>query len=90
MCKKKKKTEGHKQMAMMLIDHGAMVDKDSYRRWTPLFVAAQVGSDSLATFYFKFLMFTEFLFRMLLVCEFANADNVKMIEWRCAIDCTFA
>ena len=33
-------------MTMMLIDHGAMVDKADIDGWTPLFAAAQVGSDS--------------------------------------------
>ena len=57
-------------MAMMLIDHGAVVDKDNNRRWTPLFAAAWVGCDSSAAplssifffFFFFFLisMFTEF------------------------------
>ena len=44
---------------MMLLDHGAMVDKANKHGWTPLFTAAQVGSDSLATACCNFLMFTE-------------------------------
>ena len=36
-------------MVTMLIDHGAIADKANNMGWTPLFAAAQVGSDSLAT-----------------------------------------
>ena len=47
-------------MVALLIDSGANVDIDDYKKWTPLCVAARVSFDVLMFFFLFFSLFSKF------------------------------
>ena len=64
---------GHKDVAALLVDYGAVVDKGDDRHETPLYVAAEVN------IWYCFVQISEF------VASIAHCDSTTVIEYRMAM-----